>query len=29
MYLSSNTANDTVSTSFLGSIITEPGLRTS
>ncbi|HLM89527.1 MAG TPA: hypothetical protein VK284_10960 [Streptosporangiaceae bacterium] len=28
IYLSSNTANDTVSTSFLGSIIAEPGLRT-
>ena len=29
IYLSSNTANDTVSTSFLGSIIAEPRLRTS
>ena len=29
IFLSSNTANDTVSTSFLGSIIAEPKLRTS
>ena len=29
IYLSSNTANDTVSTNFLGSIIAEPKLRTS
>ena len=29
IYLSSNTANDTVSTSFLGTIIAEPKLRTS
>lgn len=29
IYLTGNTANDTVSTSFLGSIIAEPALRTS